>query len=103
VIAGAGTVGLEILEDVPDVDTVLFLRPTESSTIFMQQLGRGPRRTHRKAVLTALDFVGYHRKEFHFSTKFGGLTGIRRTHPGKAGQGGAPGGWRPASAMRASC
>ncbi len=62
--------------DVPDVDTVLFLRPTESSTIFMQQLGRGLRRTHRKAVLTVLDFVGYHRKEFNFSRKFGVLTGI---------------------------
>lgn len=62
--------------DIPDVDTVLFLRPTESSTIFMQQLGRGLRRTHRKAVLTVLDFVGYHRKEFNFSRKFSALTGI---------------------------
>ena len=62
--------------DLPDVDTVLFLRPTESSTIFMQQLGRGLRRTRRKAVLTVLDFVGYHRKEFHFSRKFSALTGI---------------------------
>ncbi len=60
----------------PDVDTVLFLRPTESSTIFMQQLGRGLRRTQRKAVLTVLDFVGYHRKEFSFSRKFAVLTGI---------------------------
>jgi hypothetical protein len=62
--------------DIPDVDTVLFLRPTESSTIFMQQLGRGLRRTHTKAVLTVLDFVGYHRKEFNFSRKFGALTGL---------------------------
>ena len=62
--------------DVPDVDTVLFLRPTESSTIFMQQLGRGLRRTTNKAVLTVLDFVGYHRKEFSFARKFGALTGL---------------------------
>lgn len=62
--------------DIPDVDTVLFLRPTESSTVFMQQLGRGLRRTHTKAVLTVLDFVGYHRKEFNFSRKFGALTGL---------------------------
>ena len=48
--------------DIPDVDTVLFLRPTESSTIFMQPLGRGLRRTKNKAVLTVLDFVGYHRE-----------------------------------------
>jgi superfamily II DNA or RNA helicase/HKD family nuclease len=62
--------------DIPDVDTVLFLRPTESSTIFMQQLGRGLRRTHSKAVLTVLDFVGYHRKEFNFSRRFSALTGL---------------------------
>jgi superfamily II DNA or RNA helicase/HKD family nuclease len=62
--------------DVPDVDTVLFLRPTESSTVFMQQLGRGLRRTHSKAVLTVLDFVGYHRKEFNFSRRFSALTGL---------------------------
>jgi superfamily II DNA or RNA helicase/HKD family nuclease len=70
--------------DVPDVDTVLFLRPTESSTIFMQQLGRGLRRTQRKAVLTVLDFVGYHRKEFNFSRKFAVLTGIHGKHLEKA-------------------
>ena len=70
--------------DVPDVDTVLFLRPTESSTIFMQQLGRGLRRTERKAVLTVLDFVGYHRKEFNFSRKFGVLTGLHGKHLEKA-------------------
>ena len=50
--------------DIPDVDTVLFLRPTESATVFLQQLGRGLRRTPNKAVLTVLDFIGYHRKEF---------------------------------------
>ncbi|WP_232819805.1 DUF3427 domain-containing protein [Nocardioides allogilvus] len=70
--------------DLPDVDTVLFLRPTESATIFMQQLGRGLRRTQRKAVLTVLDFVGYHRKEFNFSSKFAVLTGIHGKHLEKA-------------------
>ncbi len=53
--------------DIPDVDTVLFLRPTESATVFLQQLGRGLRRTPHKAVLTVLDFIGYHRKEFRFA------------------------------------
>lgn len=62
--------------DIPDVDTVLFLRPTESATVFMQQLGRGLRRTHNKAVLTVLDFVGYHRKEFNFTRRFTALTGM---------------------------
>ena len=48
---------------------MLFLRPTESATVFLQQLGRGLRRTRDKAVLTVLDFVGYHRKEFRFDQK----------------------------------
>jgi hypothetical protein len=64
--------------DVPDVDTVLFLRPTESATVFLQQLGRGLRRTRDKAVLTVLDFVGFHRQEFRFDTKLRALTGDTR-------------------------
>jgi superfamily II DNA or RNA helicase/HKD family nuclease len=64
--------------DLPDVDTVLFLRPTESATIFLQQLGRGLRRTRTKAVLTVLDFVGYHRKEFRWDRKLRALTGQTR-------------------------
>lgn len=64
--------------DLPDVDTILFLRPTESATVFLQQLGRGLRRTRDKAVLTVLDFVGYHRKEFRFDQKFRALTGSTR-------------------------
>ena len=64
--------------DLPDVDTVLFLRPTESATIFLQQLGRGLRRTMTKPVLTVLDFVGYHRKEFRFDQKLRALTGSTR-------------------------
>jgi len=64
--------------DVPDVDTVLMLRPTESATVFLQQLGRGLRRTPTKAVLTVLDFIGYHRKEFSFARRFRALTGDSR-------------------------
>ena len=64
--------------DVPDVDTVLMLRPTESATVFLQQLGRGLRRTPNKAVLTVLDFIGYHRKEFSFAQRFRALTGDSR-------------------------
>jgi superfamily II DNA or RNA helicase/HKD family nuclease len=64
--------------DLPDVDTVLFLRPTESATVFLQQLGRGLRRTRDKAVLTVLDFVGYHRNEFRFDLKLRALTGATR-------------------------
>ena len=64
--------------DLPDVDTVLFLRPTESATLFLQQLGRGLRRTRDKAVLTVLDFVGHHRKEFRFDHRLRALTGQTR-------------------------
>lgn len=64
--------------DVPDVDTLLMLRPTESATVFLQQLGRGLRRTPTKAVLTVLDFIGYHRKEYSFAQRFRALTGDSR-------------------------
>lgn len=64
--------------DVPAINTVLFLRPTESSTVFLQQLGRGLRRATDKAVLTALDFVGHHRKEFRFDQRFRAMTGSTR-------------------------
>ena len=44
--------------DIPEVNTVLFLRPTESLTIFLQQLGRGLRLAEGKECLTVLDFIG---------------------------------------------
>ena len=44
--------------DIPAINTVLFLRPTESSTIFLQQLGRGLRKYQNKQYLTVLDFIG---------------------------------------------
>lgn len=64
--------------DVPDIDTVLFLRPTESATIFLQQLGRGLRRAKNKAVLTVLDFVGQQNRKFRFDMKLHALTGRSR-------------------------
>lgn len=59
--------------DLPTIDTVLFLRPTDSSTLFLQQLGRGLRKSPGKTACTVLDFVGQHRKEFRFDRRFGGL------------------------------
>lgn len=44
--------------DIPGVNMVLFLRPTESSTIFIQQLGRGLRKYENKTHVTVLDFIG---------------------------------------------
>ncbi len=64
--------------DLPQIDTVLFLRPTQSATVFLQQLGRGLRRAPGKAVLTALDFIGQHRREFRFDVRYRALTGSTR-------------------------
>jgi superfamily II DNA or RNA helicase len=64
--------------DIPEIDTVLFLRPTESLTIFLQQLGRGLRIAEGKDCLTVLDFVGNARPEYDFEHKFRALVG--RTH-----------------------
>nr|WP_235189593.1 DEAD/DEAH box helicase family protein [Williamsia sp. D3] len=81
----AGTVkclfGVDVFNeglDIPDVDTILLLRPTQSATVFLQQLGRGLRRTKTKAVLTVLDFIGQQRREFRFENKFRALTGSSR-------------------------
>ncbi|ROO82944.1 superfamily II DNA or RNA helicase [Actinocorallia herbida] len=64
--------------DVPSINTVLFLRPTNSATVFLQQLGRGLRITRDKPVLTVLDFVGTQRKEFRFDRNLSALTGVPR-------------------------
>ncbi|MER6269656.1 DUF3427 domain-containing protein [Streptomyces sp900105755] len=64
--------------DIPDVDTLLLLRPTNSATVFLQQLGRGLRRTPDKPVLTVLDFIGQHRAEFRFEEQFRAMTNLSR-------------------------
>ncbi|PAR40053.1 restriction endonuclease subunit R [Vibrio metoecus] len=61
--------------DIPEVDTLLFLRPTESLTIFLQQLGRGLRLADGKECCTVLDFVGNSRPEYDFANKFRALVG----------------------------
>lgn len=65
--------------DIPEIDTVLFLRPTESLTIFLQQLGRGLRLHDGKDILTVLDFVGHARKEYDYENKFRALIGKTNT------------------------
>lgn len=60
--------------DIPEVDTLLMLRPTQSPTLFQQQLGRGLRRSPDKAVLVVLDFVGNQAKGFRFDQKMRSLT-----------------------------
>ena len=59
--------------DIPEVNTILFLRPTQSLTIFLQQLGRGLRITRDKECLTVLDFIGQANNKYNFEAKFAAL------------------------------
>ena len=61
--------------DIPSVDTILFLRPTESLTVFLQQFGRGLRKYEGKDHVTILDFVGHCNKEFNYTDRFRRLIG----------------------------
>ncbi|WP_020404564.1 DUF3427 domain-containing protein [Gracilimonas tropica] len=62
--------------DIPEVDTILFLRPTESSILFTQQLGRGLRLSDGKECLTVLDFIGHSNNKFSYSNKFSSLVNV---------------------------
>ncbi|MGN0076899.1 MAG: DUF3427 domain-containing protein [Parafannyhessea sp.] len=64
--------------DIPEVNTVLFLRPTDSLTIFLQQLGRGLRLSEGKDCLTVLDFIGQQNKRYDFESKLSAL--LSNTH-----------------------
>lgn len=58
--------------DIPNINTVLMLRPTNSPIIFIQQLGRGLRKSENKEFLTVLDFIGNHNKAFLISIALSG-------------------------------
>ncbi|MHB8762753.1 MAG: DUF3427 domain-containing protein [Deferrisomatales bacterium] len=64
--------------DLPEVDTVLFLRPTESATVFLQQLGRGLRWAPGKGSLLVLDFIGNAHRKFRFDLKYRAILGGTR-------------------------
>lgn len=64
--------------DLPMVDTLLLLRPTQSPVLFQQQIGRGLRLSPGKESCLVLDFVGQHRTEFRFDRLLAGLTGLSR-------------------------
>jgi superfamily II DNA or RNA helicase len=66
--------------DVPSVNALLMLRPTDSPLLFLQQLGRGLRKSVDKSLCTVLDFVGHHRKEFRYDRRFQALLGGSRSH-----------------------
>ncbi len=59
--------------DIPAINTIMFLRPTESLTVFLQQLGRGLRLYDGKECLTVLDFIGQANKKYRFEEKFRAL------------------------------
>lgn len=61
--------------DIPCINTVLFLRPTNSMTIFLQQLGRGLRLSEGKDCLTVLDFVAQANRHYDFASRFQALVG----------------------------
>ncbi|MGV3520295.1 DUF3427 domain-containing protein [Luteitalea sp.] len=76
--------------DLPEVDTILFLRPTESSLVFLQQLGRGLRRHERKDCVTVLDFIGQAHQRFRFDLRYRAITGATRAEVEKQIERGFP-------------
>lgn len=76
--------------DLPEIDTVLFLRPTESATVFLQQLGRGLRLAEDKDCLTVLDFVGNQNARFRFDLRYRALTGVSRRELARQVEAGFP-------------
>ena len=61
--------------DLPTVDTLLLLRPTQSALLFQQQLGRGLRLSSNKDSCLVLDFVGQHNAEFRYDRLLSSITG----------------------------
>jgi hypothetical protein len=64
--------------DIPVVDTLLLLRPTQSTVLFQQQIGRGLRLWSGKESCLILDFVGQHSAEYRFDHLLGQITGLNR-------------------------
>jgi len=60
--------------DIPEINTILFLRPTDSITVFLQQLGRGLRLSDNKECLTVLDYIGQAHKNYNFYEKFAAVS-----------------------------
>lgn len=79
--------------DLPFVDTLLLLRPTQSATLFIQQIGRGLRHFDgppRKSTCLVLDFIGQHRDEFRFDAALSAITGIPRARLRRDAEAGFP-------------
>lgn len=76
--------------DIPEADTVLMLRPTQSATVFLQQLGRGLRRHPDKPQLTVLDFVGHVHVDFRYDVRYQAILGGTRKQVKEAVEQGFP-------------
>lgn len=61
--------------DIPEVDTILFLRPTESLTVFIQQFGRGLRKSEGKTHVDIFDYVGNCNNEFNYTDRMRTIMG----------------------------
>jgi superfamily II DNA or RNA helicase/HKD family nuclease len=76
--------------DIPEVDTILLLRPTESATVFLQQLGRGLRWAEGKSVLTVLDFIGQAHADYRFDIRYRAMVGGTRRQLERSVEAGFP-------------
>lgn len=68
--------------DIPSVEMVMFLRPTESYVVFLQQLGRGLRKFQGKEYLTVLDFIGNYKKAHYVPALLAGENPMRQRKTG---------------------
>ncbi|QKK01232.1 MAG: DUF3427 domain-containing protein [Pseudomonadota bacterium] len=83
--------------DIPEVDTVLMLRPTESLTVFLQQLGRGLRLHEDKPHLTVLDFIAPQHRRFRFADRYRALSAKTEARVDRQIERGFP--WLPAGCL----
>ena len=83
--------------DIPEVDTVLLLRPTESLTVYLQQIGRGLRLHPDKPHLTVLDFTAPQHRQFRFANRFRSLTSKPEKRIDRQIEGGFP--WLPSGCL----
>ncbi|WP_410278808.1 DUF3427 domain-containing protein [Guyparkeria sp.] len=83
--------------DIPVVDTLLLLRPTESLTIYLQQLGRGLRLHDEKPHLTVLDFVAPQHRRFRYADRFRALSNQPRRRVDQQIEHGFP--WLPSGCL----
>ena len=70
--------------DIPAVNTLFLLRPTQSPVVFQQQIGRGLRHHPGKSCCLVLDYVGLYEQEFRFDILYRSLTGLSRRQLGEA-------------------